>query len=79
MSVKEISGERAVRELAALGIDIDSGSACSPEDLQPSHVLAAMGYETDGHLRFTLHQGTTEGDISDLVSKVSEEILKLRR
>jgi cysteine desulfurase len=79
ISVKGISGERAVRELAAIGVDIDSGSACSPEDLQPSHVLAAMGYETAGHLRFTLHQGTTEGDISDLVSKVAEVIQTLRR
>jgi cysteine desulfurase len=79
ISVKGISGERAVRELAAVGVDIDSGSACSPEDLQPSHVLAAMGYETAGHLRFTLHQGTTEGDISDLISKVAEVIQTLRR
>jgi cysteine desulfurase len=74
-----VSGEATVRELAALGIDVDSGSACSPEDLQPSHVLAAMGYETNGHIRFTLHNGTTREDISSLASNLKEVLQKLRR
>ena len=75
----DVSGERVVRELAAQGFDIDSGSACSPEDLQPSHVLAAMGYETNGHLRCTIHSGTTREEISLLVKSVSEVLAKLRR
>ena len=74
-----ISGEQVVRELAAQGFDVDSGSACSPEDLQPSHVLAAMGHETNGHLRFTLHNGTTQEEVSSLVKAVSEVLQKLRR
>ncbi len=74
-----VSGEATVRELAALGIDVDSGSACSPEDLQPSHVLAAMGYETNGHIRFTLHNGTTREDISSLAGNLKEVLQKLRR
>jgi cysteine desulfurase len=73
-----VTGEYVVRELAAQGIDIDSGSACSPEDLQPSHVLAAMGYPTSGHLRFTLHDGVTREEISTLVSAVSVVVQKLR-
>ena len=76
--VQGVAGERVVRELATQGIDIDSGSACSPEDLQPSHVLAAMGYETSGHLRFTLHQGVTERELQNLVRSVSEVIQRLR-
>jgi cysteine desulfurase len=59
-------------------MDIDSGSACSPEDLQPSHVLAAMGYETVGHLRITLHAGTTQENIDDLVQSVGEVAQQLR-
>jgi cysteine desulfurase len=74
-----VTGERVVRELATLGIDVDSGSACSAEDLQPSHVLAAMGYETTGHLRFTLHQGIQKEDIEKLVESVSTVLEKLRR
>lgn len=61
------SGEELVRKLALLGVDVDSGSACSPADLQPSHVLAAMGYPTDGHLQITLRPQTTRLDIEQLI------------
>lgn len=74
-----VAGESVVRELAAIGIDIDSGSACSPEDLQPSHVLAAMGYTTLGHLRFTLHSGTTHDAITGLVQSLTQILNQLRR
>ncbi|MEY4658180.1 MAG: hypothetical protein RL466_993 [Actinomycetota bacterium] len=67
ISVAGIAGEQLVRALAERGIDVDTGSACSPSDLQPSHVLAAMGYQTHGHLRLTLHQGTTEEDLKGLI------------
>ncbi len=50
LSIPAIAGEQLVRTLAEGGIDIDSGSACSAADLQPSHVLAAMGYSTTGHV-----------------------------
>ena len=74
-----VAGEPVIRELAALGIDADSGSACSPEDLQPSHVLAAMGYETKGHLRFTLHPETAKDDVTELVIQLKAVLQKLRR
>ncbi len=73
-----VAGEPVIRELASLGFDVDSGSACSPEDLQPSHVLAAMGYETKGHLRFTLHPDTTQEDISELATALKAVLQKLR-
>jgi cysteine desulfurase len=70
--VDSFNGEHLVRELSARAIDVDSGSACSPADLQPSHVLAAMGYPTDGHLLITLKNGMTRADIQALVSAISE-------
>lgn len=73
-----VAGEPVIRELATHGIDVDSGSACSPDDLQPSHVLAAMGYETKGHLRFTLHAETTKDDISELAIALRAVLQKLR-
>jgi cysteine desulfurase len=76
--VSGVSGEATVRALAALGIDVDSGSACSAEDLQPSHVLAAMGYQTNGHIRFTLHHGTTKEEITSLANTLREVLQKLR-
>ena len=77
--VPGVAGEYLVRELSRLGFDIDSGSACNPEDLQPSHVLAAMEYATEGHLRFTLHAGTTREDIDLLVHAVTTVADNLRR
>ena len=77
--VSGVAGESVVRQLAALSIDVDSGSACSPEDLQPSHVLAAMGYETTGHIRFTFHHGTTQEEIVKLVDALKGVLKTLRR
>jgi len=74
-----IDSERLVRELSRRGFDVDSGSACSPEDLQPSHVLAAMGLSTSGHLRFTLRHDTTRESISELVKNIEEVASELRR
>ena len=78
LTVSGASGEHLLRELATHGIDIDSGSACNPADLQPSHVLAAMGYPTDGHLRATLHRGTTREDIDLLIAALKKTIETLR-
>jgi len=74
-----VDSERLVRELSIRGFDVDSGSACSPEDLQPSHVLAAMGLSTSGHLRFTLRHDTTRESISGLVKNIDEVASELRR
>jgi cysteine desulfurase len=70
--VDGFNGEHLVRELSARSIDVDSGSACSPADLQPSHVLAAMGYPTDGHLLITLRSGITRDDITALAKALIE-------
>jgi len=74
LSIPAIAGEQLVRTLAEGGIDIDSGSACSAADLQPSHVLAAMGYPTTGHVRLTLHQGVTKSEIDSLKKAISQAI-----
>ena len=74
LTVSGVAGEQLVRALAEDEIDVDSGSACSAADLQPSHVLAAMGYPTTGHLRLTLHSGTTRGEIDSLKKAISRAI-----
>ena len=78
VTIDGVAAENLVRTLAERELNVDSGSACTPEDLQPSHVLAAMGYATDGHLRFTLHPGTTKNDIDQLVVGISETAAHLR-
>ena len=64
--------EMLVRELEASSISVDAGSACSPTDLTPSHVLAAMGLPTEGSLRLTLRADHTEADIDALVKALVE-------
>jgi cysteine desulfurase len=64
--------EMLVRELEASSISIDAGSACSPADLVPSHVLAAMGLPTEGSIRITLRQDHSERDIDSFVSALVE-------
>ncbi|CAN2201904.1 NifS Cysteine sulfinate desulfinase/cysteine desulfurase and related enzymes [Candidatus Nanopelagicaceae bacterium] len=75
---QEFSGEEVLRELLKRDIAIDSGSACSPEDLAPSHVLASMGYPTAGSLRFTLHPAHTKSDIDELIEELKKVLVQLR-
>jgi cysteine desulfurase len=72
--IKGARNEVIVRELASQGIDVDAGSACSPADLQPSHVLASMGYETDGHLRFTIRADVSKDEITKAVQSLKAVI-----
>jgi cysteine desulfurase len=71
------SSEEILRALLQRNISVDAGSACSPEDLTPSHVIASMGFPTTGHLRFTIHPGHTEGDIHALVQVLKEVLADL--
>lgn len=61
-----------VRELDAMGITVEAGSACSPIDLTPSHVLAAMGLPTEGAIRIRIRQEHTESDIDELVNSLAK-------
>ena len=77
--IDDISAEELLRTLLTRDISIDAGSACSPEDLAPSHVIASMGFPTAGHIRFTIHPDHTEADIDSLVQNLSEVLETLRR
>jgi len=70
--VEGISGEEVLRALLKIGICIDAGSACSPEDLAPSHVIAALGYPTTGHLRITIQPDMTLSGIENLTKQLRE-------
>ncbi|MDP1720272.1 MAG: aminotransferase class V-fold PLP-dependent enzyme [Candidatus Nanopelagicaceae bacterium] len=73
-----VQGEELLRRLDVAGFSVDSGSACTADDLQPSHVLSAMGLLTHGNIRVTLHHGTTQEDISALVAAIQEAVRNLR-
>ncbi len=76
-----IEGESLAIQLDLQGISASTGSACSSEKLEPSHVLLAIGLkhqEAHGSLRLTLGRWTKEKDI-DYVSKVLPGIIKKLR
>lgn len=76
--VDGLSSEEVLRALLKRELAIDAGSACSPEDLTPSHVIASMGFPTTGHLRFTLHPHHTFEDIARAAAILREVLSELR-
>jgi cysteine desulfurase len=66
-----LKGETAVIGFDLAGISVSSGSACSSGKVQPSHVLAAMGFRPEvaqGAVRLSLGWSTAETDV-DLTVK----------
>jgi len=63
------------------GVACSTGSACTSENLEPSHVIMALGrpYEYGhGSLRFTLGKRNTKKDI-DYTMKILPDIIKKLR
>jgi cysteine desulfurase len=57
------AGESLVDALDREGFAVSSGSSCSSDVLEPSHVLVAMGVLTHGNLRVSLPRGAADGDV----------------
>jgi cysteine desulfurase len=60
---------------------VSSGSACSSQTPEPSHVLIAMGLsekESHSSLRFSLGRFTNREELGDLIPKIREEAELLR-
>ncbi len=80
--VKHIEGEAMLLRLNALGIAASTGSACSSESIQPSHVLIAMGVspvDAHGSLRLTVGRLTTPDDIAYVSDHLPAVVGELRR
>jgi cysteine desulfurase len=77
-----IEGESIVIELDLMGICASTGSACSSEKLEPSHVLLACGlkpWQAHGSLRLSLGRWTKEKDVDYLLRILPNIIEKLRK
>ena len=69
--------ETLILQLDRRGVCVSGGSACSSSDLEPSHVLSAMGIDRDralGMVRFSLGPTTTEEDIDHAVRMLREVV-----
>ncbi len=81
VSVEFVEGEALAVNLDLEGIAASTGSACSSKDMEPSHVLTAMGIRPDlarGSLRFTLGKGTTEEDVQRVLVVLPRIVDRLR-
>src|SRR5690349_10698215 len=66
-----MSAETAVIAFDLDGVALSSGAACSSGKVQPSHVLAAMGFDPSlakSALRISLGRETTRNDVESLLS-----------
>ena len=75
-------GEAILLSLDMEGIAVSTGSACASENLNPSHVLTALGLgPEDSHssIRFTLGKYTTEHDIDYVLEVLPRVIDRLRK
>ena len=76
-SFEGVEGESLLLHLDMLGIECSSGSACTSESLDPSHVLLGMGVPVEaahGSLRFSLDIENTEEQIDYIIEKVHEVV-----
>lgn len=80
--VEGAEGEALVLLLSNKKIYASTGSACNSSDLQPSHVLSAMGFppeKSHGSLRFSPGKDTTERDINYVTQVLPKIIQDLRK
>ena len=81
ITFKYLEGESILLSLSYKGIAVSSGSACSSDDLQASHVLLAMGIEPEfahGTIRFGLGKYNTKEEIDYTLDVLVKVIEKLR-
>jgi cysteine desulfurase len=76
LSFRGASGEMLLHRLDLMGICVSTGSACDSQNIQISHVLAAMNLEKDyaeGTIRISLGKDNTISDaniIGDSIIKI---------
>lgn len=81
LRVRFIEGEAMCLQMDTLGICASTGSACSSEALEPSHVLLAIGVptlEAHGSVRFSLGRSTTVEDVDYVIEKLPPIVERLR-
>jgi cysteine desulfurase len=74
-----VEGEALLTALDREGFAVSSGSSCTADTLEPSHVLAAMGVLTHGNVRVSLHRGTTAEDVDRFLDVLPRVVADLRR
>ncbi len=81
-AVAGIEGETLVMALDRKGFAVASGSACSSDSTEPSHVLMAMGVQPDlarGAVRVSFGVHNTAEQVDAFLNTLKQEIVRLRQ
>jgi cysteine desulfurase len=73
-----VPGEALLTALDREGFAVSSGSSCTSDALEPSHVLVAMGVLTHGNVRVSLHRGTTAAEVDRFLAVLPRVVGELR-
>lgn len=77
-----IEGETLVMALDRKNFAVASGSACSSDSNEPSHVLLAMGVDADvarGAVRVSFGEKNTSQEVAEFLATLQDEILRLKQ
>jgi cysteine desulfurase len=81
ISFEGVEGESILLRLNEKGIEASTGSACTSQSLDPSHVLIAIGRDhglAHGSMRFTLGKNSTKKEIDYTIKELKKTIKFLR-
>ncbi len=82
VSFEGIEGESMILQLDQYGVFASTGSACTSRELDPSHVLMALGMKAEtahGSLRLTLGRKTVKNDLDYTLKILPKIIERLRK
>ena len=82
LSFPGAEGDALLMLLDARGIECSTGSACSAGVARPSHVLLAIGADTDrarSSLRFSLGHTSTDADVDAVLDVIGPVVERARR
>lgn len=81
IAFKGIKGEEILLLLENQGIYIGTGSACNSQNIEPSHVLTAMGTDLSdsSSIRISLGKYNTEEEINQFIDTLEKIVKMLRR
>ncbi|NIP38005.1 MAG: cysteine desulfurase NifS [Candidatus Dadabacteria bacterium] len=81
LSFEDAEGESLVMNLDLEGVAVSTGSACSEGNVDPSHVLLAMGLTKEqavSSLRFSFGRYSEESDIDLVIEKLPAIVKRIR-
>ena len=81
VSFEFVEGESLLLWLDMMGISASTGSACSSNSLEPSHVLLSIGLPVEkahGSIRFSLSHANTEEEVDKVIENMKKIVEKLR-